>query len=697
MGNKLPTIIRSALVALLLGAVILSATYCRNTSKPKDTFMQTLDTARHYLNINDTVKYVGMHTCMLCHQGIHDSFMHTGMGKSFDIATKEKSSAKFGPHVVVYDKAKDFYYHPFWKKDSLYILEYRMQGRDTIYRREQQINYIIGSGQHTNSHIYGVNGYLFQAPITFYTQEGKWDLAPGFSDGFNSRFTREVGLECMNCHNSYPDFVQGSTNKFTSVPSGIACERCHGPGQVHVMAIQMGHRVDTTKAIDYTIVNPAKLPVELQVDVCQRCHLQGNSVLKQGKSYFDFRPGMHLSDIEDVFMPKYEGMEEEYIMASHIARLKMSKCYMNSLDAGKNSTSLKPYQSSMTCVTCHDPHVDVRSVGDVKFNNVCMNCHAMNTKDSCTDLKHNSWIRKKMLMWSDASGKNFDYECVSCHMPKGKTIDIPHVITTDHYIRIPVKESEKVKLKKFITLYDVNNSNPSAETKGKAFIQQFARFQSDFPALLDSAKHYFSDATPELVKNNFSELVDISFYKEDYHRILDYVNAVQAKNVLDNILTHKDYDNTDAWTAYRIGEAFYQNADPQSANAFYVKATQLAPYVLEFRNKLGATQVLLKQIDDADRTYDFILTQDPQFISALTNKGYIALLKGDEVKAKSYYDKALALDPDDKQAMLNTAGWYIYKKDYKGAEKYLEMVLKKYPTEVQAKQTLEKLKNLNHS
>ncbi|HXB11820.1 MAG TPA: hypothetical protein VNZ45_07535, partial [Bacteroidia bacterium] len=70
MSNKLPTIIRSTLVALLLGAVILSATYCRNTTKPKDTFLQTLDTAHHYLNINDTVKYVGMHTCMLCHQGI---------------------------------------------------------------------------------------------------------------------------------------------------------------------------------------------------------------------------------------------------------------------------------------------------------------------------------------------------------------------------------------------------------------------------------------------------------------------------------------------------------------------------------------------------------------------------------------------------------------------------------------------------
>jgi len=324
-------IVKYVFTIVLFSAVICSVVRCHQ-SAPKPSFIQILDTAKHYLNTNDTVKYVGMHTCMLCHQSIHDSFMHTGMGKSFDRASKKKSSAYFGPHEVVYDKAKDFYYHPFWKADSLYILEYRLQGTDTIYKREQQINYIIGSGQHTNSHIYKVNGYLYQAPITFYTQEGKWDLAPGFSDGFNSRFTREVGLECMNCHNSYPDFVEGSTNKFVSVPSGIACERCHGPGDLHVKAIQLGHIIDTTKAIDYTIVNPAKLPVDLQVDVCQRCHLQGNSVLKPGKSYYDFRPGTNLSDMEDVFMPKYEGMQDEFIMASHIARLKMSKCYMESSD-----------------------------------------------------------------------------------------------------------------------------------------------------------------------------------------------------------------------------------------------------------------------------------------------------------------------------------------------------------------------------
>jgi tetratricopeptide (TPR) repeat protein len=280
-------------------------------------------------------------------------------------------------------------------------------------------------------------------------------------------------------------------------------------------------------------------------------------------------------------------------------------------------------------------------------------------------------------------------------MPKGKTIDIPHVITTDHYIRIPIKNEDKEKVKKFITLYDVSNPNPSEETRGIAFIQQFAHFESDFPVLLDSAKHYFHDNTPIQIRTSFSSLTDICFYKQDYKGMLNYVAILHPQIVIDSMLVHKDYENRDAWTAYHIGEAFYQINNIKGAEAFYKKATVLAPYVLEFQNKLGASLVMLNRDDEADKTYDFILSQDPEFISALTNKGYIALRKGNADKAKTFYDKALALSPDDKQALLNMAGWYIYEKQADKAKETLQQVLKKYPNEEQAKALLQQLKGIN--
>src|SRR6185436_11322622 len=83
-----------------------------------------------------------------------------------------------------------------------------------IYSRKEQINYIIGSGQHTNSHMTRVNDYVYQVPSTYYTQKGQWDLPPGFEGGFNTRFSRKIELECMSCHNAYPKIVDGSQNKY---------------------------------------------------------------------------------------------------------------------------------------------------------------------------------------------------------------------------------------------------------------------------------------------------------------------------------------------------------------------------------------------------------------------------------------------------------------------------------------------------
>ena len=40
-------------------------------------------------------------------------------------------------------------------------------------------------------------------------------------------------MECIIVYH-YPSHVEGSVNKYHSVLS-IDCERCHGPGQIHVM------------------------------------------------------------------------------------------------------------------------------------------------------------------------------------------------------------------------------------------------------------------------------------------------------------------------------------------------------------------------------------------------------------------------------------------------------------------------------
>ena len=253
----------------------------------------------------------------------------------------------------------------------------------------KKVTYKIGSGNHTNSHLFEINGYIHQMPYTYYTQEMIADLPPGFENGNNTRFDREIGLECMSCHNAHPDYVESSANKYTKVLNGIDCERCHGPGELHVKEKLAGIIIDTSKHIDYSIVNPSKLPIDLQFDVCQRCHLQGTTVLAEGKTFLDFKPGQPLEQVMDVYLPRYEN-NDAFIMASHVDRLKSSKCFE---------------KSEMTCITCHNPHKSVKSLPQDYFDNKCMSCH--------TDCKDDQTMN-----------------CVTCHMPKSTSTDIMHVTIT---------------------------------------------------------------------------------------------------------------------------------------------------------------------------------------------------------------------------------------------------------------------------
>ncbi len=131
--------------------------------------------------------------------------------------------------------------------------------------------------------------------------------------------------------------------------------------------------------------------------------------------------------------------------------------------------------------------------------------------------------------------------------------------------------------------------------------------------------------------------------------------------------------------------------DFSNAYSFYKRATELAPYILDFQNKLGVSAGLLGRNDESEKIYKYILSQNPEYVSAYTNKGFLELQKGHSQQAKEDYDKALSYDPDDRQALMNTAGWYIFQKQYYKARDYLEIVIKKYPDDKQAFDLLQKI------
>ncbi|MBC7425172.1 MAG: tetratricopeptide repeat protein [Bacteroidia bacterium] len=595
-----------------------------------------------YLNLGDSAHYLGINACRNCHLDKYATFLETGMGSSFDVASRLKSSAQFEGIKPVYDSFKNLYYFPFWKNDKMFISEYRLKGKDTVYKRTEQISYIIGSGHHTNSHMTAENGYVFQAPLTFYTQLGKWDLPPGFENGNNSRFGRRIGLECMSCHNALPQEVEGSDNRYSDIPHGISCERCHGPGSIHVAQKEKGIVVDTKAGPDYTIVNPSRLPWKRQIDVCQRCHLQGDIVLKPGKSFHDFKPGMELSSVFDVFSPSFEDGGENFVMAAHAERFQQSECFIKSNKGAINNDNPKLI---FTCISCHNPHVSVRKTNVLNFNTVCKNCHT-EPKQTCTE---------KVAIQAKA-----EFNCVSCHMPQRGAADIPHVSVHDHYIRKPGKSEDVKKSSGNPTgLVCITNDKPDVRTLLEAYTSYYEKFEHN--------KMYLQKAE-ELIqkldlKNNDHVIALIHFYytKNDYSEI---------------VKASKNYKHiNDGWTAYRISRAF-DNLNKIDQSEFWIeKACESEKENIEFLLQRGITAIELNKVLKAREQFNDINKRYSKNARSWAYLGYTYALEKNPSKAKEYYLKALSLDPDLMLALTNLADLYKASGDKIHLKEIIERIL----------------------
>lgn len=610
---------------------------------------QQTETDSPYLNQNDSVHYVGMETCRQCHADKFETFMHTGMGLSFDVATRKKSSAEFNAHSLVFDSINNFYYKPFFENDVLKILEFRLDGKDTIYKRLETVSYIIGSGQHTNSHLVNYNGYVYQAPITFYTQRKQWDMAPGMENGFNSRFTRIIEFECMNCHNGLPQAVEGSVNKYEKIATGIDCERCHGPGSLHIASIGNGKIVDTATQTDYTIVNPKKLSVALQNQLCERCHLQGINVLNAGASFFDFKPGDNINEHWNIFLPQFDGKNNKFLMASQADRLEQSQCFIQS--------------QKISCITCHNPHITVKQTPAAHFNAACITCHTAPQK-ICTEI-------------TEARNLNND-NCSTCHMVQSGAVDIPHVSITDHKIQIPGKEQQKED-GKFTGLKCMTTENPQPVLMAKAYLTYYEAFVKE-DALLDSANMYLG-TTVKKDSEFYTALIHYHYLKNNFEAVVTSAAKINETDM-------------GAWEFYRTGEAHLQMQHYEDAVSFFSRAVQIQPLNLDFNLKLGSAKYLAMDVAGAEKIFQYIVSENPKYTRAWMNLGICKSATGNVTAAEDALQQAIALDPDYTQARLSLVRLYMQTRENTKAKQQIALILKNEPHNAEAVELLRQLKEI---
>jgi len=643
------------IIAVLCIVSIISFSGNQMQSSPVISDYEQLVQQLGYMNLAEGVKYVGIEKCKQCHDDMYQAYMRTGMGQSWGLATPEKSASVFRPNAPLHESRYGFYYQPLWKDNLLLVSEFRLDNGDTSYKRIETVEYIVGSGQHTNSHINSVNGYLYQAPFTYYTQIGLLDFPPGFEGGRNSRFSRPIGFECISCHNSYPEEVKGSVNKYKKIPLGINCERCHGPGELHVNAMLAGETVNTDIRADFTIVNPKRLPKYLQFELCARCHNQGNSVLKEGKGFFDFKPGMTVNSIMDVFREVYENDNDAFWMETHSERLKKSKCFTET----QNHPDFEP----LGCLDCHFTssmkHTSYKETSVDTFNNKCKSCHQVENSNYCMENENTR------------ATKNND--CIFCHMPKTGVFDIPHVIISDHHIRVTdkwkqtVKSTNEIETGNFIRLKSMSSDQPDGLTMAKAYIFHFEKFSSN-PALLDSAYFY-------LKQFSYAEQAETWVYyyylKGEYTTIINIAEKY-AGSGLGNAVFH-----------YQVGQSYQNMRLTPKAIYYFIKAVKLEPFNLDYRNKLGTSLLQKGNYSDAKKEFLFVIKENPKIAMAHNNLGFIYLLEKEFYAAEKSLNTALRLDPDYINAHLNLMKLYLGKGQLARAKEYLSMLKLKYKNNAQ--------------
>ncbi len=584
MGLSLPSIARAAAVA----ATVVALTGCAREAPP---------TSSAFANHAPGVRYLGIDACVGCHKDKAETFAHTGMGRS---------AFPMAPAVAVED---------FTRNNEIEIvhqgkIRYRMTEREgKFFMRqlvadasgadsfvdEREIEWVIGSGNHSRSYVTRVGSKLFQMPVCWYPQIAQWDLCPGYEDK-NDHFSREISESCVFCHNARMELVPGARNEYQEpIPAGIDCERCHGPGELHVKRWRDGTD-EPSGGVDPTIVNPARLPAPQRIQICFQCHLGDSKaterVARPGRALADWRPGAPITDAMVPFWMS-EPSRHHFGISAQADRFLRSRCVTQS--GGR-----------LECLSCHDPHVSVYGAQRpaTAFRDACLKCHVVG------DCKAPDAQRHATTPLSD--------DCVACHMPRSEPDDHRHTTFTDHWIRVPEPKGAAEPLR-HVTLepivpeaYEALSSAERAYVTGRAYFLKSLDF-------------------PDSIRKEMWRTAEDSFrsaIRESFH-------PAESWFFLGKLMT-------------------YQRRSEEAAAAFR-SAVALDPTSHDATLALGTALIDLSSFADAERVLRAMLQRWPDDAGALAELARCTAASEGPAAAVELMDRAIAAQPWTATLHMNRA------------------------------------------
>jgi hypothetical protein len=407
----------SVIIIVIIVSCIFSLTRCINNSEKKEQ-----------KNDNDEFKkFIGSAACINCHKDVYDKHLYTEHHLTSALPTEKNILGSFekNKNVFVFDPFTNVTME---KRDSgFYQIEYS-NGNEI---RKGRFDIVIGSGRKGQSYLNWLKDRLVQLPITYFTPAGQWSNSPGYPPD-KIVFFRPITSRCLECHSTYFEKISGPAKDFEDfdhhkIIFGVECEKCHGPGAMHVEFQTKNPDIKEAKFI----VNTGKLPRERLLDLCALCH---GGRLTKTKPSFEFQAGDTLSNY---FLSNTNPVNAANIdvHGNQLGLLSLSKCFA---------------MSTMTCISCHNTHENEN--GKIAlFSQRCMTCHSEGHGKSC-----------KM---SASIGPAITQDCIDCHMPKqpshavsvyleGADTPTPALMRT-HLIKVYPEETDKVL--KFIKKLKTSN------------------------------------------------------------------------------------------------------------------------------------------------------------------------------------------------------------------------------------------------
>jgi hypothetical protein len=323
-------------------------------------------------------RFAGSESCARCHAAIYRQHLLSFHHLTSAPANRQTLKGDF-------DSANKFFFNDHLliaaekKQDSFYQVAYSYG----VPKISRPFDMVMGSGKRGQTSVYWFGNYLFQLPLTYFTETNEWTISPGYSRKVD--FNRSITSRCLECHSTYFQEVTNKDSKAdefsrTNIMLGVECEKCHGPGLAHIAY----HEKNPAEKVGHAILNPAKFSRLQSLDLCRLCH---GGALSKTKPSFSFQAGDRLFDFfqQDTGKP----VSQMDVHGNQYGMLAASKCFRN---------------SEMTCLSCHDAHKN-ESMQAAQFYVRCEACHKSTSHNAC---KLASTVNEDFL-------KN---NCINCHMPE---------------------------------------------------------------------------------------------------------------------------------------------------------------------------------------------------------------------------------------------------------------------------------------